>query len=615
MPSCSSGGEFTSETDEKDVSGSDDYQHQSDCRLFELEAEEDDRTSPVKLIATGTANAGQCTLNTFPHFSRLPPEIRCRIWETFCPDMVTGPRALMFRLSPGSAASGGSLSRFTPKDDISLADQTKSLRRVLSTNRESRDLALKAAPDFVKIDSESSDGIVRFNSVRDVVCISGLGRPNTDYHLSGFSTSISQLAVMKEEVSDLFDQGFDVGEFCRLFPNLRRLFVASFDSEFKASQLRWCVSDYAHQYLIQTYEEEFGLGENTQMMVCWPNADDHFQTVKSQVFSASLGHFYAEIENTLGGGIEVWPLTLFQLEHAMERFLGLRRRRHIPFLEEDSSNDSENSQSSDQSAEFETDLDEYESDGIDDADLSDPEFSGDSTSEEDIASKSSLSIINDVNDNQVSLRAHFSSPYPNSSNDRGSGIETEYEFKPVNRSLRKRIIVDSGDDSASDKPKSKRPRRCYSAQIDSSDQADDSSDGVQRERLSGGASTAVTDAPGLSGGQNARDAKNISEDLDSESDVSHRCQIKPERSNKVRKKRTLSLRDRLNKNRQEIPVPSSDSESSDFVGIHETEDEMVDGDYSGDNSEEAGDASCSDMLIDRRAIDADDESDSSGFDK
>lgn len=60
-----------------------------------------------------------CSRRTFTLFPQLPPELRNRVWELFCPDLVTKARFLMFKLAPASIGFQPSAS---PGNDVGSND-------------------------------------------------------------------------------------------------------------------------------------------------------------------------------------------------------------------------------------------------------------------------------------------------------------------------------------------------------------------------------------------------------------------------------------------------------------------------------------------------------------
>ncbi|CAK7240716.1 MAG: hypothetical protein STHCBS139747_002163 [Sporothrix thermara] len=97
---------------------------------------------------------------SFPQFQKLPPELRMRIWETFCSQLRRKNRVIQVMLQ-----SDG---RLTPA--VTLDQQTEPVRRFMSICRETRAMGLQALPDTLPIGvSEHDDGVVRFNAKTDVV--------------------------------------------------------------------------------------------------------------------------------------------------------------------------------------------------------------------------------------------------------------------------------------------------------------------------------------------------------------------------------------------------------------------------------------------------------------
>lgn len=98
---------------------------------------------------------------TFPLFMSLPAELRQRVWTFFCPDLDAQP--LVPQLRP------------TTTEDVSLdsvlSGTTSVTRTVLAVHQDSRQLALEALPDTLRL--QDGETLIRFRGKRDVILLWG----------------------------------------------------------------------------------------------------------------------------------------------------------------------------------------------------------------------------------------------------------------------------------------------------------------------------------------------------------------------------------------------------------------------------------------------------------
>ncbi|CAI4214052.1 unnamed protein product [Parascedosporium putredinis] len=100
------------------------------------------------------------TQEYFPNFGKLPPELRIRIWQFFCPDLQS--RSFMFQFMAVT-----SFEKTEIWEHWTLERQTAAIRALLAVHGETRALALRRFPDPILI--RNGTGLVRFNKNIDVV--------------------------------------------------------------------------------------------------------------------------------------------------------------------------------------------------------------------------------------------------------------------------------------------------------------------------------------------------------------------------------------------------------------------------------------------------------------
>ncbi|KAI1137729.1 hypothetical protein F5Y05DRAFT_60276 [Hypoxylon sp. FL0543] len=415
-------GEFTSESEEAN-------------EFLDMEAAESDGQSE-----DGDESSSDDTESVFfPQFTRLPPELRARVWEYF--DIHLRTKARVFEIMP---CLRGLMPRLT--DGPRLVDQTAPARAMLATHQESRALALKSYPDT--LDMFGGRGIFRYNSAKDVLYLTGTYR----YLTFNFGDLESTMSLINNPSYVALSCRW--GDFLNLQPSpqtarkLRSIFRLYDAYDFPAKDLQWCVSDSVHRMSWRWEEDEIGLPRVVEDRFCWPDLEDHRDFAVQNVRPGVL-----EV-----GGVEIWP---------MIEFVGLESLDRYDKLQVAVSTEGEwcDKWSSDSGSEDESVTeDEYESEGIDDATIDGDEVSSEddddlvvqSDSEENALSNyNAFSPLQDENpeanlEEQVG-EANFSSLEPESPTP--GGDESEHaasdEEPVVKTSRRKRRVVSSDDEHES----------------------------------------------------------------------------------------------------------------------------------------------------------------------
>ncbi|KAG6184408.1 hypothetical protein E4U27_000983 [Claviceps purpurea] len=229
---------------------------------------------------SSTSRNGDTAPGAFPQFMQLPPELRHQVWHFYCPDLSVKARVLPFKAFPSSTTMEGQTDYSPPAEDYqALAEQTKSLRAVLSTHRESRSIAVRKYPDELVMGSASGAGVVRFQKETDVILVKEL-LTNVNYSVPGFGKQIENLAVdivwddqHRLYGDDLLLEVLPTLE--GLFPNLRKLFSYSPASRWLPHK-DWRTCQYTDWHMVNTYcGREPGLGAHTTTLFCWPDLDTY----------------------------------------------------------------------------------------------------------------------------------------------------------------------------------------------------------------------------------------------------------------------------------------------------------------------------------------------------
>lgn len=235
---------------------------------------------------------------SFPQFTRLPPELRCHIWELYCPDLTMSARLLDFQV--GRKLGTNLDSPVEPSDFVvyegpSLNTSTRRIRKVLAVHNESRALALSALPDtltfrwttdrkaFLMLQQPGDDiplhtGIVRFRKERDIVLFGGLplweerweNKP-TKMSLDGFADHVQNAAFFArtrlrvEEVQDC----------CMTLdnlPNLKNVFYCNSCHALKYEHMRWVTKPSCRERTIGRVD---AMGTLTMPeLYCWLDPDE-----------------------------------------------------------------------------------------------------------------------------------------------------------------------------------------------------------------------------------------------------------------------------------------------------------------------------------------------------
>ncbi|KAF4983964.1 hypothetical protein FZEAL_756 [Fusarium zealandicum] len=406
------------------------------------------------------------TSDLFPQFARLPIELRQRIWELFCPELQARQRVLSFTMTYGTAryqnpSWPADAKVWTVHDGLALEDQTKTIRTVFAVHQESRAMALRAYPHSLSMDAGSGDAIVAFNGDSDVVFLNGPTGPGFHvFQLSGFAEVIKHVALDSWEALDDV-AGSTFCPFIEKFAKLEALYIAQPSRHTKASRMAWCVSDHINRYEAETFEKEPGYGEDLRFLYCWPDLRNHPDYAKFEIPRGPLDLLPEPIDESLRQkGAKAWPMIVFEFERGAAQFASLRDLVALgPIAADDSAwddDDDDESSANDEANEEDesgTDLDQYESDGIDDAEIVETYDSSDGEGIS-LGGGSMAPPRPDVDAaSDDGSGAQFSSPEPEPEPE-------QPELAPLPRGRKRRVVSDSDDESDDDdvQPSFKRAR-------------------------------------------------------------------------------------------------------------------------------------------------------------
>lgn len=498
---------------------------------------------------------------SFSLFSQLPPELRRRVWEIFCPELSRRSRIFEFAVSPGTArydhlGLSAMVRHWTIRDWVTLGDQTKSIRQLLSVHQESRAIALQRFPDALSMDAGSGDAIVRFNKDKDVALINQLrgAEPEDMFHLTGFAENVKNGGIAGWERGHTFKPEA-LAHLLQPFSILESFFFCTSSRACRMDNLVWCTSDLVHrQFLEQPInEEELFLGDGQQFLYSWPDLCNHIDFARYQIPQDFLDPVPEPVAAVLRQkDAKSWPMVIFENLPGLMQYDALL----APGPGGYESNGSDETPSHSEAEESGTDLDQYESDGIDDDEIVE---------------------ISDASDDEISLdgQSHEGVPID------GDGSEAQFsspEPEPANRVRKRRVVEDSDDDSDDAEPASKRPRTTLVASSDSEDDGDEEteerapvkrqsrvvlsdSESDDEEQMEG---TKLTKSPGADENESSS-GEDESDESESESDGDEQPAA------------PLSLAERLRMHREVNPIESSDGDGSDVEGSQEDDSEEDEG--------------------------------------
>ncbi|KAG6133212.1 hypothetical protein E4U47_002349 [Claviceps purpurea] len=286
-------------------------------RLIDNEAQDlDEQCSSEDRVRNGDP----ATRSAFPQFMQLPPELRQHIWCFYCPDLSGKPRVLEFTLKKHEAIRDR-LDKYSLAIDPTVISQTKSLRAVFSTHRDSRSIAARVFPDALALDMGSRRAIVRFRKEKDVVCMTDL-ISDVNYIPPNFATEVQNLAV--EQVQDFSEENVYYDETIMevipaikgMFPNLKSLYglwLVQVASGFKPADRWW--RKFINEYTVETYDRETGIGKDTRSLFSWPDLDAHPQAAQWMVAPTLCS--FEEMEEL---GLNIWTMLKYEMDDSYPPF-------------------------------------------------------------------------------------------------------------------------------------------------------------------------------------------------------------------------------------------------------------------------------------------------------
>lgn len=484
--------------------------------------DESDRSSAIGKRTDGMMDGSETitfwTDYEFPQFAKLPPELRCRVWELFSPMICAESRIVTVVIKMSE-----DLMRVDP--ELTLVLQYESVATLLQINHESRDIVLKALPDTLAV-CDDDCSLVRFNRSKDVVGLYNLDgwdgwmgpnflRPEDakHYQIPGFSENVEHLSlhdVYLDERGAIISQTNEPGDpayifgLLMTFPNLKAVYEVKNSSKLPMTSMHWCgQEDSTSTYELRHQEEnEHGVETETRLIYVWPKIDkfefpdsrDNLPEVKdfgvwAEEFSednppAMPPNFEDSDENfefprmisEVLAGIEMWPMVLFRCGAGYRRLQKLKETKF-----EDLDDDEEVEPDSDaedwadmddrdvESEEDDGEMDDFiEDDDFDQEAASDPhqgggweaDNSGDVDEDDlDLGDEEGAPLFNGFSPTQYSSGADTDNAGDNDGN--GALLESDdvdNSVRPSNKRKARRV-VDSDDEEDEDEDEDIRPTK------------------------------------------------------------------------------------------------------------------------------------------------------------
>ncbi|KAI6778577.1 uncharacterized protein J7T54_003328 [Emericellopsis cladophorae] len=534
----------------------------------------------------------------FHQFSRLPPEIRQRVWQFVCPDLENPkPRVLTLRLVNYGP-------RVEPRffDDLWLEPQTAALRRVSSIHHESRNLVTLKFPNVLGIEAgDCGDALIRYNADRDIILVGGIGWVDARQIFEDWANVFAQIGHLAIPIDwcDLIRDNLDrIGAMTG--HRLKRFYLAIAEDVMTDREKRWAVTEHVHCYDAE-YEEDLGRVVETQTTRwTWPDVDTFPDFAKYHARGAIERHLPPDVtlEDLAGDGeTEFLPMIEWEMgaggddsedyDFAGPSFVRLWQRYQCGVPLDQDSGDSGDDLDDDflNPANFE---DAYENEGLDDASVVELETdSGDELLPGPVN-------VDDSSETEAGEphAGRFSSP------DISSEEEGEEEQKPGPSRQSKRKIVDDSSDEGDEAPPAKRVRtRPVVVISDDEDEKEDREEPV-RGPARGRAQVISSDeveGDGVAAASTSSDYADEVEDEDEDEEPSSR---------------TLTLAQRLAKFREEIPTPAARARGRHHAPGSDEDEESSDDDSEGGEEEdgESEDGSGNEnSLVDGIASETDDD--------
>ncbi|KAK4206630.1 hypothetical protein QBC37DRAFT_434670 [Rhypophila decipiens] len=362
--------------------------------LFDISAEEADETGSDDESNSDDADgldgyvnrverSGSPQLHFFPQFKRLPIELRYRIWELFCPEILAKGRVYPFTPQKISDPESGEY-RMQLVPDVHLGMMTESSRAALAVDSESRRFATAAFPDILCFQG----GTLRFNKGKDIILIN---RPDSYYPLeSDLMNQVRNIAFSTDAMDPqvFFWSRLHMLRFWEIPGSIYMTLSVPAVLEEDFCSITWCGEREHHHYRTEVYESQHGLGEDLEYHWVWPNVDKHPDYTKywfdgsgstykdwvARILDEDAISFYRVHLNLNIPDLKEIETKFLPILRPMIEFLGSDEDRLFEKLVRVADRGPDwDGYASELDDDESDEPDEYESEGIDDSDIEEPE--------------------------------------------------------------------------------------------------------------------------------------------------------------------------------------------------------------------------------------------------
>ncbi|KAI0148561.1 hypothetical protein GGR57DRAFT_234634 [Xylariaceae sp. FL1272] len=303
---CEEYEEYESDNSEADEGNAlvDDEAEESDGYGHDDEDDEDDYDGRSDYYHDGEP------LYEFPQFARLPFELRAMIWELVDPHLKSKQRVMEFNLV------GSKETDLWPW--AFLEQQSEPARTLLAVNHESRELALKYYPDVVNLGGRL--GHVRYNKANDIVLMHIDLNNVRVLHLKEWCDGLKYLGLdltMCDDPPPTLPSRPDGSD------SIEVIFYCfgARDQMISAGQSDWVMSKSTNTFVVETFEESPGVGEDLTHTYYWPDLND-----PDFPLDETIPFDFAIWPKVLDGPCRVLPMAIFDFDPDRDLYRTLRRR-------------------------------------------------------------------------------------------------------------------------------------------------------------------------------------------------------------------------------------------------------------------------------------------------
>lgn len=242
----------------------------------------------------------------FPRFVYLPAELRRRVWEFFCPEVLAVPRILEFVWDMGTKR------KYMVSEGSSISNVTERARVIAAVDRETRAVALRAFPDILDL---GANGAIRFNAKRDIVMLQHVRRfeATKEWKLvPRFSDRVRNLTVHWSIFLEMTDAAAvttsAIESFYSAFPNLETVYTCCGPFSEGDKALEWVEPDKVNTYTLTTVDDAGGLMRDEERRYIWPDLVNHREFAMDNLNGPKVFGPEGVSPGPNAAAAEMWPI-------------------------------------------------------------------------------------------------------------------------------------------------------------------------------------------------------------------------------------------------------------------------------------------------------------------